>query len=160
MGHLAPLTTHSNGDSTFSSSQRITASLKRSASSKTLQHGNATTQQNPAQGVCLGDRDMPPGVVGGEVHRAKRNRSTRGTNADSAHVHQQQQVSHRSMSRKDNPGLRMLGHPARDNDIHTRDAVTDHCVDYTQCTVVKSFGNEDATTSQDPAQGVCLGNRG
>ena len=39
---------------------------------KTFGHEDTITQQHAATGVCLGDRDVPPGVVGGEEDRGSR----------------------------------------------------------------------------------------
>ena len=39
---------------------------------KTFRDGEEITSQNSAQGVCFGDRDTRPGMVGGEAVRGKR----------------------------------------------------------------------------------------
>ena len=73
LGHPALVKDDQRRDAASLPSQLIAEWITRSTpSSNHTGIGEETTPHDSAQGVCLGDRDIPPRAVGGEVEWGKR----------------------------------------------------------------------------------------
>ena len=128
---------------------------------KSLRHGEETTQQNPAKGVCLSCFASPGGQVGGGEHRAKTH-----------HEHERRQrfcvpvvtaadvtITGGNCYEWVIQGVGCWGTQCASRlSARTRYCIVAIAVKqfgiHAQHTSVKSFGHEYRTTSQHPAKGA------